>query len=430
MKPIFYIAVTFFSLTFFNSCSPPVILDCLFFEDNEPKLVSINIVDQNGVSETVSNPDRLQQYESVNFLACQPFQKVLRVYQRDSQGNINACSITYHENGQPKQYLEIVNGRAYGVYREWHNNGILKVEANVIGGNGDLSAGVEKTWLFDGPCSAWNEDGVLLAVIPYVKGSLEGVACYYHANTEALWKKIPYQNGYADGFEEIFFENGNLFEKTEWFRGKKNGSSERYWDDCSPAVNEIYCEGRLLEGRYYDRKGVLISQVDVGSGYKSIFGKDLLKEQQEYKQGIQEGEVRIFSKSGLLISVYRIKDGKKEGEEIIYFPCSTQPQLSINWSKGKIHGTVRSFFSDGTQESQREMAANKKCGLLTSWYMDGSLMLLEEYDQDRLVRGDYFEQGSTLPVSSVDGGKGTATFHAPDGSFLRKVKYRYGRPDE
>ena len=145
-------------------------------------LTSINIIDRNGLNETITNKDRLEQYERTNFLCPQPYQKVLRVYKRDCQGNSISYVTTYYENGQPKQYLEAVNNRAFGLYQEWHENGILKLEATIIGGIADLTPCAEKSWQFDGCAQAWDENGNLQTEISYDKGQLEGESLYYHPN--------------------------------------------------------------------------------------------------------------------------------------------------------------------------------------------------------------------------------------------------------
>src|SRR5665647_788644 len=69
------------------------------------KLTSIHIIDRNGMEETISNKDRLGQYQKADFMQQQPYQKVLRIYERDSRGNIRSVVTTYHEKGNPKQFL-------------------------------------------------------------------------------------------------------------------------------------------------------------------------------------------------------------------------------------------------------------------------------------------------------------------------------------
>ncbi len=75
------------------------------------------------------------------------------------------------------------------------------------------------------------------------------------------------------------------------------------------------------------------------------------------------------------------------------------------------------------------MTGNKKNGILTSWYSDGNMMLIEEYDHDKLVKGEYYKKGDRFPASTVLDGKGTGTFFDSEGIFLRKVSYRNGRPE-
>ena len=69
------------------------------------------------MSETINSKDRLNAFEKTNFLSAQPYQKVMRVYGKQENGDIKACITSYHPNGQVKQYLESVNNRAFGAYQ-------------------------------------------------------------------------------------------------------------------------------------------------------------------------------------------------------------------------------------------------------------------------------------------------------------------------
>lgn len=392
-------------------------------------LASINIVDANGVSEIISNEERLKQYDTVDFMIPQPYQKVVRVYKRNEQGNIMACITTYHPNGELKQYLEVLNGRAFGEYGAWYENGMRKVEARVIGGPGDLYDGVEKSWLFDSACFAYGQDGHLEAEIPYSKGKREGLALYYHKNG-ATWKKISLRNDKLDGPYLIYYDNGTLLEKSDFCEGKREGKLYRYWFGGAVAADELYEDDRLIEGRYFSPCGEQISEVVCGNGFRAIFGKNCVVEYHEYKAGVREGLVKVLGKKGDIVRTYGVKNGLKQGEEIDYDPVTKHPKLSISWDQGKIQGIVKSWYPNGVQESQREMAGNKKMGILTAWYNDGSLMLIENYDQDRLVKGEYYKHGNGFPVSTVNNGEGLATLYDANGLFVRKVSYLNGKPEE
>lgn len=398
----------------------------------EPSLASINIIDRNGLTETINNPERLEQYSQVDFLQPQPYQKVLRIYSRDCQGNIPAFITSYHSNGYPYQYLEVVNSRAYGAYKEWYPNGTLKIEAYVIEGNADIANGAEKSWLFDGCSQAWGQEGELEASIMYVKGDLEGLSLHYHPNG-TVWKSIPYVQNKVHGTTEIYLCDGTLLQSHHYCNGLKDGKSIRYWNPDQIAAEEDYTEGLLRTGRYYDSCGECISRIDNGNGVRAVFGKDAVVELQEFHYGLIEGEVKQLDRYGRVASLYHAKKHCKHGEEIYFYEAARlqptlTPKLSVMWFEGKIQGISKTWYDNGALESQREMSNNKKNGHSTAWYRDGSLMLIEEYEQDTLVRGEYYSRGERFPITTIDEGKGTATLFNPEGSFIRKVEYRHGKP--
>jgi antitoxin component YwqK of YwqJK toxin-antitoxin module len=410
-----------------------VFSSCVKQDPNAPPgLTSINIIDRNGLSETISNTDRLDQYAHVDFLTQQPYQKVLRIYGRDVNGDMSAIITSYHPNGHPKQYLEVVNNRAHGAYKEWYVNGRLKLETYVIGGEADINTAAEESWLFEGCSSVWDEEGHLIAEIPYIGGQLQGISTYYHPNG-VVWKKITNQNNLFEGPSEIYLDNGDLFQTTWYVKGAKQGSSIRYWNDGSIAADECYCDGLLTSGSYFNRCGDLVSQVIDGDGNRALFGKETLCELQEYHNGVQEGKVQVFAPNGALTRLLHMKNDVKNGEEIEYYPLNevkngVVPKLSINWIDGVIQGSVKTWYPTGTKESQREIANNCKNGLLTAWYTDGGIMLIEEYDRDKLVKGEYFAIGERIPASEIHGGRGLATLYDARGNFLRKVIYNNGKP--
>ncbi len=399
----------------------------------EPALMSINIIDRNGLSETISSCERLKQYENVDFLCEQPYQKVLRVYSRDVCGNINACITSYHPNGQVKQYLDVVNNRAFGAYREWHENGTLKLETYIIGGEADINTASEKSWLFDGCSEVWNEDGSLIAQIRYVSGFLEGLSTYYHANG-SIWKQMPFRKGQLEGASEIFTENGTRLQTTAYVGGIKNGLSQRFWDCERIASEECYEDGLLITGTYYDPQGEIIASINGGNGFRAVFSKDAVSELQEYSDGILEGEVQVFGPKGFIAQIYHMKRNMKHGEELHFYSPNEvkgkqrQRQLSIDWVEGRIQGVVKTWYTNGVQESQREMSNNVKNGLLTAWYEDMSVMLIESYDHDKLVKGEYFMRGEKIPISEVMNGKGTATLFDSVGNLLHRITYNNGKP--
>ena len=392
-------------------------------------MTSIQIVDKNGFKETITSNDRLKIYERADFLSPQPYEKVVRMYARGEGGKTLSKVTTYHENGQPWQYLEVLNGRACGSYQEWYDNGVLRLDVVVIEGIGDLSENAQMGWIFDGLCKAWDEKGHLQAEFHYDKGKLQGNAHYFFPSG-AVRQIIPYENGLIDGEMQLFNEKGKLVGKTPYKNGKKEGIATYRGGDIEPSYSEEYEGNLLLEATYHDFSGKVAYQIKNGNGRKPIYREGSLQTIYEYRRGIPEGEVQIFDSFGRLHNSYHTQDGMKHGPEWVYYSSKEGkliPKLYIEWENDKIQGICRSWYPNGNLESEREMNSNQKQGISSAWYLDGTLMLVEEYESDILRKGTYLKKGEPKPVSTVENGEGTATLFSKEGHFLKRAIYHKGQ---
>ncbi len=402
-------------------------------DDRESPLVSIQIQDRNGLTETISNPDRLEIFESVDFLATQPFKKVLRVYRQ--KGKNTAKITTYHPNGQTWQYLETQDMRAFGGYREWHPNGQLKIEATVIGGTADINPGAQQDWLFDGVAKVFDDAGTLIAEIPYEKGVMEGKTFYFYSNSQ-IQRELPYHNNLLEGEVLEYLPDGQLKSKTQYQAGLKHGQSLGFWPGEKTAWTETYQSGLLVEADYFNLSGEPICQVRYKQGFQAIFNGPSLDQIVEIRKGKPEGIVKEFTPSGELKSSHHIKNGKKQGEQIDYYLSAEReegsqdplPKISIPWIDDSISGIVKTWYPNGKLESQRELSRNKKMGPSFAWYRDGGLMYMEEYEEDRLLKGTYYKKNQKDAISSIVNGNGLATLYDEQGIFIRKIPYIKGKP--
>ncbi|KPK33207.1 MAG: hypothetical protein AMS24_01815 [Chlamydiae bacterium SM23_39] len=384
-------------------------------------LVCIQINDRNGFNETVSSKERLKKYEKVNFISSQPYKKVIRIFKENKFGKRISKITSYYENGIINQYLEGVNGRAFGKYKQWYPNGILAVEANIVGGSFELSFFSQKDWIFDGMCKAWDDKGNLISEFKYDKGELEGKAIYYFSNGK-IKKILNYLKNNIEGEVLEFKKEGDLKQKSFYSKGKKEGVAKGFWKKDKLAFFEIYQEGDLLKGIYYDKNGEIISKVVDKKGEKAIFSDKGLDRLVEYKEGQPEGRVKIFKK-GKLYKIFYMKEGKKHGEEIEYYLQKETPKISIPWIEGVIQGVVKTWYPNFIIQSQKEMAQNKKNGISSAWYEDGHLMLAERYENDFLIEGKYYKKGENEPITEVYDGNGTATLFDEKGNFVKSIKY-------
>lgn len=353
----------------------------------------------------------------------------MRMY-KNSKGESVSCLTTYHTNGQIKQYLECVNNRACGRYREWHSNGKIRIQAEVISGIADLHPSAESGWLFDGVSFAYNDEGTLEAAISYEKGLLEGTSYYYHTNGE-LWKECPYHKGFPHGEFLTYTPTGALLKRQAYTNGHLHGTSIRY-DECSSEKwsEEVYENGLLMQGTYLDPETQNIRYtIQEGKGTQALYGKYAIVETRTFHRGKAQGKVTVFDPLGkTILQTYSLMDDHKHGEELFFHTDSSQPKLLLTWNQGILQGPVKTWYANGNLESCKELVNNKKSGLLTIYYPEGQIMATEEYNDELLIKGEYFRLGDRYPYSKIEKGYGSAVFFTETGNISKKITYQDGKP--
>lgn len=391
-------------------------------------LIKVNYIDMNGISETIVNPDRLRQFANTPLCSSQTYKKLLRIYKKDAQGNARSILTSYYDNGTLHQYLECMNTRASGWYGEWHENGQKKLQAYILAGLADLNEAAIATWSFQGEARVWNDQGELTAVCQYDHGKLSGEYCTYNAEG-SLASRSFWKNGKQEGQAFTYYPSGDIRESYFYENGLREGKAEGFFTGKRPLFEEWYEDDSLRSGTYYLPNGRILSRVQSGQGVRSLFEEERLSYQHEVKEGKPEGRFSFFDRSGKLEKTYFIRDGKKEGQETWYYTDTGQKKREFSWVMNEIHGEVQTWYPNGRLESKKEMAHNQKQGVSTCWYLDGQLMLVEEYHADKLIRGKYLRRGSSEPVSSIEKGSGTATLFDPSGTFIEAILYRDSLPE-
>jgi hypothetical protein len=93
-----------------------------------------------------------------------------------------------------------------------------------------------------------------------------------------------------------------------------------------------------------------------------------------YTGGTISGEVRSFTPQGAVLRVARFDAGVRDGEMIDYWPDSDGVvERSVPYLKGKIHGTARAFYANGTPKWERPFRDNLQHGLEKQFAADGSV---------------------------------------------------------
>jgi antitoxin component YwqK of YwqJK toxin-antitoxin module len=410
---------------------------CASKKQASDELAFLQITDRNGLCETISNKNKLNNYKNFNFKSFQPFKKVVQVFEKHNKAKNKSIITSYHENGSLHKYLEAQNGRAFGKFIEKHPNGNFKVEANVIAGPADFSAFSETEWIFDGTCKAYDERGSLLSEIFYKKGSLEKTSTYFYP-TGQIQKIVPFAFNEVQGDVITYFPNGDIESKSFYKNSLKNGTSIHYWEKEKIQSEENFDNDKITFSKYFDKNDStkIISSINDGCGTKAIFKNGLLHKLEEYKNGSQEGFIKVF-KNNQLSQKYYNKNNKKNGLDTTYFlnheldeptnqGSKNYPKLEISYKDDAIHGIVKTYYQNSKLESQKEFCQNILNGSSCAWFLDGSLMFLEEYEKGKLIKAKYFKRSQKNPISSILNGNGSAVLYDKDGVLINKITYVNG----
>jgi antitoxin component YwqK of YwqJK toxin-antitoxin module len=405
-------------------------LSCTQRHADNKDLMTVVLQDRNGFSETISQPDRLERLSKQDFESPQPYQKVIRVFARTTEGSIPSILTTYHPNGQLHHYLEVRSGRALGRYQQYFPEGQLKIESQVTGGVPDLTESAMATWLFDGEARVYHANGQLEARIPYCGGIIHGLEERFHANGQRASSR-SFVRGALSGPSESWSASGKLIQKQFYADNKFHGPAEA-WDQAGRQLaSEQWVDGRLVYATYPQYGAINLPTalgVERGFGWRPDYEHDQLIGASEVVDGYLEGQVLRWTPSGHLERKWEQRHASKHGCEQVFDPQTGRLRLEMTWEEGALSGTCRSFDPSGAQESQWDMLANQRHGRFIAWYRNGQVMLLEEYDQGRLMRGEYFERGSMEPISRVENGFGSATIFNLEGRLRKVISIQDGKP--
>ena len=111
---------------------------------------------------------------------------------------------------------------------------------------------------------------------------------YYHKNSDNLMRMEQYDNeGLQQGELLVYYDNGNLAEKSNYKKGKLEGKSILY-SEKGIKIKEFIYRDNVLDGlsKYYSNKDILIIEGKYRNGKKhgiwKYFEKGKLKEEKDF----------------------------------------------------------------------------------------------------------------------------------------------------
>lgn len=229
-----------------------------------------------------------------------------------------------------------------------------------------------------GPYLRWFENGFLAEQGEYVRGERHGAHRTYY-ETGLRLAETEYDHGVQHGVLRRYDPMNKLIQQSHFVRGKREGAEELWWDSEHRRAT-TYWKNDLPDGPWTQwhfsgpasESGRYEAGARVGEWvYRSE--SDVVLRVENYLGGRLHGAYLEFDEQGLKLREGRYVDGVAHGEQLEFHPGAAQAKSRIEYAGGRPNGAARSWYPDGTRESEGELRDGQREGRWTYWNSDGTL---------------------------------------------------------
>lgn len=196
----------------------------------------------------------------------------------------------YYKDLNVRWIGNLKNQRWNGIFQEFYPSGSLKLELNYQGNqlNGPFTdyyenkqvraKGFYRNNQMAGEYQRFYKSGELMRTSDYVDDKIDGYLKTY-SKSGKLVETLRYKNGvrYNDqgkpfeGKDELYYENGNLWEEWNYKKGRLEGEQKTYFENGRIDAHLFFKKGRLdgeslyyredgsIQSIYHNRKGKVVS---------------------------------------------------------------------------------------------------------------------------------------------------------------------------
>jgi antitoxin component YwqK of YwqJK toxin-antitoxin module/Tfp pilus assembly protein PilF len=361
-------------------------------------------------------------------------------------GLLNGKNLHYYENGKPYINASFVNDKLNGEYKLYNNKGALIQDKYFKDGElhelykSFFPVGEElleyhipyNNGLVDSLALEYYANGTVYAEMPFVNGKRQGIEKKYFWNKK-LMSEVNYQNGELNGPYKSYYSNGNTLEVGQsqdnfyhgpwksyywdgtlqsdfiYDKGSIDGVYKYYDTDGKPYYEYVYRKGEILEYKYFDKSGEILSEGRKKGGEFQFTGyhpNGNVSSKGLYDiKGGKEGYWEFFSKNGVLTSKGNHADNMVIGEYISYYN-NGKIEYKSNYVNDSLSGYYSEFHKNGQLKRQGWNKDGKANGEWHSYYIDGTLEIKNFYHKDQL--------------------HGEQQFYSVEGKIERAFQYKYG----
>ncbi len=252
----------------------------------------------------------------------------------------------------------------------------------------------------------WYENGQLWERSNWKDGQEDGLYEGWHPNGQ-LANRCTYKEGYKDGLCEGWYDNNQLHERCHYNDGRREGLSERWYEDGRLAFRGTYKNGKpvgLFE-KWYDN-GQLLKRYNCKNGqydglFESWHKNGQIEERSSWREDKKEGLSEHWFEDGSPWIRSHWKNGRQEGLKERWYPNGRLEERS-NWKNGKRDGLYEEWKRDGQLTERYNWKNGRRDGLCEHWHDNGQLSFRANYKEDKFdglyerwhPNGQLFEQSN------------------------------------
>jgi uncharacterized protein len=290
----------------------------------------------------------------------------------------------YHKNGMLAS-VENYNdkGELHGVEKNWNDKGVSISEINYVEGK---KHGKQTDYYYCGTVSevtnyaygkiigiveSYNYKGAVTYKTPYSEGEREGISTSFH-NNGAKESDITFSDDTQNGPYIYYYDDGSISLKGEARDGKPYGQWLYYYDNGVKKIEEYYNDEGNNDSIYrkYTRYGILENEIFYKNNVlvtdKSFDSNDgLLWSELTFGEDDKLLKMVYYDKKGDIIANYDIGNGTTP--IIGYYPTG-EKKMDGSLEDGYISGKWLYYYRSGIRETEVNFKNNNKNGLMVDYY--------------------------------------------------------------
>lgn len=328
-------------------------------------------------------------------------------------GKITGQTNGYYKSGQKSHIFNFKNGKKQGLSETYFTNGDLKSSCSFENG---LKNGTEI--VFEREKKYTNTENL-------------NVKFFYN-----YYKSLErnYLNGYTNGIEKGYYDNGEIKYSQNWNNGLLNGKKTIFYNKVGLYPKEEYNfvngikNGKYLS--YYDTSEIE-TEADYINGIKSslvlrYFKNGNVKSREHYSNNMKSGEWTEYYESGKIKSKYNYELNDLKGDYYKYDENNSEIIYSGNYIDGKIHGLESNYYASCQLRRETNYLNGVKNGEEIEYYEISGNVKSKKLFKNGKITGpviEFYSNSGRIKKEETEDGTGNLYLEGFFDSDEKEIKY-------